>query len=96
MWWKSRPRLIFDQPASGAETAVSPPAIPSEPLGLSLYWLCFNTTCLWLEGTVQPFGYKVAPRAVGWARLCAGWQQLSAAGASGRVAGIKGQKRSDP
>lgn len=26
---------------------------------LSDYRLCVNTTCLWLEGTVQPFGYKV-------------------------------------
>lgn len=28
-------------------------------LDLSPYRLCVNTTCLWLEGTVQPFGYKV-------------------------------------
>ena len=26
---------------------------------LSPYRLCVNMTCLWLEGTVQPFGYKV-------------------------------------
>jgi len=31
----------------------------SEPLDLSPYRLCVNTTCLWLEGTVQPLGYKV-------------------------------------
>jgi len=31
----------------------------SEPLDLSLYRLCVNTTCLWLEGTIQPLGYKV-------------------------------------
>jgi hypothetical protein len=31
----------------------------SEPLDLSPYRLCVNTTCLWLEGTMQPFGYKV-------------------------------------
>lgn len=28
-------------------------------LDLSPYRLCVNTTCLWLEGTIQPFGYKV-------------------------------------
>ncbi len=26
---------------------------------LSPYRLCINTTCLWLEGFIQPFGYKV-------------------------------------
>lgn len=26
---------------------------------LAEYRLCVNTTCLWLEGTIQPFGYKV-------------------------------------
>jgi hypothetical protein len=31
----------------------------SEPLDLSLYRLCVNTTCLWLEGTIQPLDYKV-------------------------------------
>ncbi len=31
----------------------------SEPLDLSPYRLCVNTTCLWLEGTIQPLGYKV-------------------------------------
>jgi hypothetical protein len=30
-----------------------------DALDLSPYRLCVNTTCLWLEGTVQPFGYKV-------------------------------------
>ena len=30
-----------------------------QPVDLSIYRLCVNTTCLWLEGTVQPFGYKV-------------------------------------
>ena len=28
-------------------------------LDLSDYRLCVNDTCLWLEGTIQPFGYKV-------------------------------------
>lgn len=28
-------------------------------LDLSQYRLCVNNTCLWLEGTIQPFGYKV-------------------------------------
>jgi hypothetical protein len=30
-----------------------------QPLDLSPYLLCVNMTCLWLEGTLQPFGYKV-------------------------------------
>ncbi len=30
-----------------------------QPIDLSLYRLCVNMTCLWLEGAVQPFGYKV-------------------------------------
>ena len=30
-----------------------------QALDLSPYRLCVNMTCLWLEGTIQPFGYKV-------------------------------------